>query len=397
MSTHPKMSQLTMFASQPLVEKSPGASQMRSALIYPTLLTHGDLFAEGKDKGPLQPVPSPADKTKACFKLTMRGASSVAFVGFLVHMMIQSPKTAKIGPLIQQSNFYLPLWYIIIYCGGILPTIMINALTGKWTAPPFIYPPKGAATICIHVIPAVLWLVGSIVQVYLTTVGDFVYHRVNGNPFMAIIFVTFELSALYSLVKDLSPLGRHVKFMEWALAIGTFIYFVMGMVFISSGIPEYHTGHKICMNVCMITASGPGLFRVLRHLRELVSGRLFQVSRFTNYADIPGSPYLRNFRDVESTYFCLAFLITDAYAGLVFYREGILFDSPWSTLGWSFLILPVFAVVLSILLRFVPGIDEDFKWTPALNYNWPVLKPVLKEVPDLVNASEAEALIQEKA
>merc|ERR1719356_1115907 len=248
--------------------------------------------------------------------------------------MIQSPKAQSVGPLVRQSNFYLPLWYIIVYIGGISPTIMINVATGRWTAPPFNYPPKKAGIVYIQVIPAVLWLLGSTLQVYLTTVGDFVYHRVNGNPFMTSIFMTFELSAVYSLVSDLSPLGQHVKFMEWALAIGTWIYFALGMFFVSSRWPEdYHTGHKICMNILMITASGPGFFRVLRHFRELVTGRLFKCNLYTNYADIPGTPNLKNFRNVESTYFVLAFLLTDAYAGLVLYKEGVLFKSPWTTVG----------------------------------------------------------------
>lgn len=317
---------------------------------------------------------------KTYFKISLRGASSATFVAFLVYMMVQSSKAPSDRPLVQQSNLYLPLWYTIVYVGGILPTVMINAAAGKWTAPPFNYPPRKSYVVYLHVIPAVLWLLGSALQVFWTTVDNWAYHRVTGNPFMTTIFVTFELTAVYSLVTELSPLGHHVKFMEWSLVLGTFVYFALGMFYVSLG-ADYHIGHKICMNVLIIDASGPALFRVLRHFRELVTGRLFKCNRFTNYADIPGNPRnLKNMHNVESTYFVMGFLVTNAYASFVLYKDGVLFNSPWSGLAWSFLSFPVVSIVAGILLRFVPGINEDwredFNWTPALDYNWQVLEPV---------------------
>merc|ERR1712232_183703 len=140
----------------------------------------------------------------------------------------------------------------------------------------------------------------------------------------------------------------------------------------SSGI---NTGHKICMIMTMITASGPGFFRVLRHARELVAGRLFSPARFTEYDDVPNNPpQWVNFKNVESTYFCLAFLGTDAFAAFAFHRMGLLSGSGWSWLCQVFVMFPVLAVVGSIFVRFVPNAHDDFDFAFAIDYNFPVLK-----------------------
>jgi len=182
---------------------------------------------------------------------------------------------------------------------------------------------------------------------------------------------------MISCFSKLSPLGAHVQFMEILLGLGTFIFFFMGMVFIAL---KDHLGHKICMNVLIITALGPGFFRVLRHTRELLTCRLFKVDRYTNYQDIPGTRNLRNFHNVESTYFVLAFLLTDLYTFWALHTYEV-FTTEKAWLGYLCVGLPVVAVLVGILLRHVPcvtekmfpGQSQDFNWSLALDYNFPVL------------------------
>jgi len=290
---------------------------------------------------------------------------------------------------ISEATTWVSIWYFIVTAGGLMPTFLISLFTDKWTAPPFNYRTKGTGIILLHVIPATLWLIGSILQVFFTTLdkpswelaqgpnGAFLVHRVFGGSLMNTIFIVFEVSAIYSLVSNLSPLGKHVQLMEWLLAIGTFIYFTTGLFFIYLQDPYYHTGHKICMIMTMITASGPGFFRVLRHTRELATGRLFSPALFTEYDDVPKNRHQwRNFKNVESTYFCLAFIGTDLFAALVFSRMGLLHGSEWSWLCQLFVMFPVLAVVGSILVRIVLAKEtyEDFHFTFAIDYIFPVLK-----------------------
>jgi len=276
--------------------------------------------------------------------------------------------------LVFDANVYVSLWYIIVITGGLMPPLILRSFSGQWCAPPFNYPPTGAHIIALHVIPAVTWLVTSGAMVFFTTLEDFSLHRTFGMAGMQSIFLTFELSALYSMVSNLSPLGRHVQTMETLLAAATWLYFVIGMYYIAQFEPEYHTGHKISMVTTMITASGPGFFRVLRHTRELLSGRLCKPTRYTNYADVPdNAENWYNFKSVESTYFCLAFLITDAFVIWVYHQMGMLSDPRWGSLCIFYGVLPILGVVMPILYRFVPGHHPDFDWTFSLNYNFPVL------------------------
>jgi len=171
-------------------------------------------------------------------------------------------------------------------------------------------------------------------------------------------------------------------FMEWSLALGTNVYFFAGMAFVSLG---HIQGHIICMNMLMITAFGPGFFRVLRHAREFVTGRLFQPSNYKNYLDVVGTAHLRNFRCVESSYFCMAFVFTDAYAAFVFHQTGVFADPEWRRLALAFVALPIAFLVFGILLRcfpcltdlFWPGQSEDFNWYFCLDYDWNVLEEPL--------------------
>merc|ERR1719210_1701221 len=113
------------------------------------------------------------------------------------------------------------------------------------------------------------------------------------------------------------------------------------------------------------------MFRVLRHTRELLSCRLFKPSRFTNYYDIPkrSAADFKNFKDVESTYFCIAFLITDAYIFHTLYQMGVWTQpaapSPgggdpfeWRHIMSTFIALPVVVIVISILVRYTPLMTE---------------------------------------
>uniref|UniRef100_A0A7S1F6Z8 Uncharacterized protein n=1 Tax=Noctiluca scintillans TaxID=2966 RepID=A0A7S1F6Z8_NOCSC len=278
--------------------------------------------------------------------------------------------------LVTDANIYVSLWYIIVITGGLLPTLSIAFYTGQWCAPPFNYPSQAIdkKVIILHVIPATCWLFGSTAMLFATTFENFNLHREIGLCLMQTIFVAFLASAMYSLVSDLSPLGKHVQLMEWFLAFGTWLYFVLGMYFIAQPGTEYHTGHKICMVTTMITASGPGFFRVLRHFRELVTGRLFRPSLFTNYSEVPSNERnWTNLKSVESTYFCLAFIMTDAYLLFVFSRMGVLRDSEWSLLCWMVVSFPVISVLISALLRFVPGLNNDFSFSFALNYDFTTL------------------------
>jgi len=307
---------------------------------------------------------------------------ALAFQVYIVFRALQ-PKgkmmPAHTDPLVTKTNIFLGIWNFICFLGGIAPTCLIQTFYKKWTAPPFNYPTKKFKTdiIWLHVVPAVAWFTFASIQIYTTGLHSWAWHRFNGLAILIPVFAVFNFSAMISCFSKLSPLGAHVQFMEILLGLGTFIYFVMGAGFIAF---KDHLGHKICMNVLIITALGPGFFRCLRHTRELVTGRLFKVDRYTNYQDLPGTKNLRNFRDVESTYFVLAFLLTDAFTACALYTYGV-FTTEKDWLGYFCLGVPAFAVLFGILLRYFPHVTEymfpgqsqDFNWSFALDYNFPVL------------------------
>lgn len=296
------------------------------------------------------------------------------FMVFVAHVAMRSDQLPDgADPLVRDSSLYIPIWYFLVCGWGLVPTMLIGALGGKWTAPPFYYPPPKSFIVTAHAAPAMLWLVGSALQIFFAqegllsaTADPWLQHRVLGMTGMTSIFVAFQITAIISLLADLSPLGRHVQFMEWNLALGSWLVFAAGLYYISTG-PAGHTGHKICMSFVMLYASGPLAFRVLRHVRELLAGRLFSPGKFSAYSDLEGKR-LKDMRNVESTYFCIAFLMTNAYAFLFSYQSGILLgDEKW--LVYCLLILPIAGVLLGILMRFVPGISPDFQWRFQLDFS----------------------------
>ena len=299
-------------------------------------------------------------------------------------------------PVDYKANIYIPIWNFVCFGGGIVPTLLIQAYYGKYTAPPFNYPwrvgqmySSDQTTILkLHVVPAMLWFLATSFQVFAIGLTDskIPWHRIGGLTFAVPVFSIFDFSAMISCLDKLSPLGAHVIFMEVSLALGTLIFFLMGLFFIA--IKDYFA-HKICMTFLIITALGPGFFRVLRHFRELVSWRLFKAPQFTNYKDVEDTKHTYNFRNVESTYFTMAFLITDAYAGYTLYQYGVFKDPTHAWLGYFFVALPVLFVIFGATLRYFPSItglfcrlvprlskgdQKDFHWAAALNYNFCVLR-----------------------
>eukprot|EP00494_Astrolonche_serrata_P031525 UN31794 len=233
--------------------------------------------------------------------------------------------------IVKAFNWYLPLFYLLIQV-GFLPPLFIYIFTNQWTAPPFIYPKEGYDVIMFHIVPGFSWIILSSIQVKLITFDDHTYHRVLGGVFVILLFGGFIYTAFWSMKRKLSPLGTHVELMEKGLLLGIVFYFMGGIFYIilaSRGPYEdnhqYFINHKIFMTACIIGAAGPGVFRVLRTIRETVTGRIWYVGKYVEYQSIKnrGGKDLDNLQDVESTYFNLAFLVNNLLMYVFYVLAGI--------------------------------------------------------------------------
>jgi hypothetical protein len=221
------------------------------------------------------------------------------------------------------------------------------------------------------------------------------WHRIQGM-ILFMLFAIFIFTALYSAQVKLSPLGNHVIFMEWVLGLsiagfmcGGLISIVLAYVNQKNGKPdhEYFQNHKMFMMATIMGSGGPGIFRVLRTLREIYSGRLWYPSKHTEYAQINytfwrrergledlsdadrkiSSENIKDFRDVESSYFCYAFIVTSGLMYIPYYWAG--FGTHW---------IPIFVCtepILGVAMSVIMGkIWKDYHFDWRLDYNFRTLK-----------------------
>jgi hypothetical protein len=317
-------------------------------------------------------------------------AGYVAFVAYMMKAN-EDKNDNEDSKAVYNGTKFVGMYYLLLTFIGFSPPLIIKGFTGRWTAPPFYYPENSARVLNSHVLPAICWLLLSTVQVFLISQAYYMGHRVLGNPIIFTNMVIFLITAVYSEVKKVSPLGDFVICMESALAIGVFVTFCTGMYFIAAASQNYFGDaefeknrvvliqhHKEFMILTIFYAGGPGLFRVLRTTREFLTCRLFQASRYSAYSDVPNTPYLKSFRDVEATYFSMAFVITTSMAAYVLHLMDGLY---WMTI--LYLTFPFLAILLFVSLRCSPSLlnwlkldHQDMNWSFALDYNFdPLLKP----------------------
>ena len=98
------------------------------------------------------------------------------------------------------------------------------------------------------------------------------------------IFGAFVSTAMYSRAVKVSPLGRHVMFLEWWLGVASGVYLFAALVAIA--LFNDHYFHKVFMTFCILSSTGPGIFRALRSTRELVTGRLFKYDKYKLYDQV---------------------------------------------------------------------------------------------------------------
>jgi len=284
--------------------------------------------------------------------------------------------------------------YVFFLQIGFIPPLWIWGRTLRWTAPPFKYryTKQGQGVVTSHTIPALMWLALVSFQIKFLEPGAYMYHKILGFPFLSGLFSIFIITAVFSEKLKISPLGRHVMFMETFLSLGLMLYFAAGAVFIVIGDA---VSHRICMVALLIGSGGPGTFRVLRSIREFIAGRLSQYDKYTFYDQlnekidpvslIPGeqethianmrrgenADHLTDFRNVESSYFCMAFIVTDTWLFLTYYFANHL---NWMSL--LFCSFPIIVVILGIILRFIPPLlkyfpardQKDFHWSFQFDY-----------------------------
>jgi len=284
--------------------------------------------------------------------------------------------------------------YVFFLQIGFIPPLWIWGRTLRWTAPPFRYryTKTGQGVVTSHTIPALLWLALVSFQIKFLEPGSYLYHRILGFPFLSGLFSIFIITAVFSEKLKISPLGRHVMFMETFLSLGLMLYFGAGAIFIIIG---DQVSHRICMVALLIGSGGPGTFRVLRSIREFISGRLSQYDQYTFYDQLneeldpvslipnlqavhqanmkigENAAHLTDFRNVESSYFCMAFIVTDIWLFLTYYLANQL---NWMSI--MFCSFPIIVVIFGILLRFIPPLlnffperdRKDFWWNFQFDY-----------------------------
>merc|ERR1719511_638563 len=103
----------------------------------------------------------------------------IALLAFMVARVLIKRGQFGDRPLVVDANIYVPIFYIVVTVVGLLPTMAIALWTGEWCAPPFNYPlaTKKASIIALHVVPSILWMVGSATMVFSTTLSTFGFHR----------------------------------------------------------------------------------------------------------------------------------------------------------------------------------------------------------------------------
>merc|ERR1712124_177773 len=104
------------------------------------------------------------------------------------------------GPLVYEISVVCSLYYVFVFV-GILPPMFIHTFTGKWTMPPFGYPVSEYSHQVSHVVPAVLWLVLSAVQVYTTQHSWWYTHRLLGGSVLSMIAPVFMFTSGRSMTK----------------------------------------------------------------------------------------------------------------------------------------------------------------------------------------------------
>jgi len=320
----------------------------------------------------------------------------VALQILLINMFMKSSSLvwSEFGnvPLEKVLMFWLPIHFQVLFVGFIPPlSIWMLSKEAKWSAPPFMYNAEQRIVLVYHTFPAFTWLLLAALQVYfINEIPEM--HAVTGVAMTIPIFGAFIVTAMYSRDRMLSPLGNHVMFLEFWLGTASALYLFISLV--SMVFFDNKQMHKIFMTFCILSSTGPGVFRCMRTTRELLMGRLFQVAKYKWYdqALIKGAneseetrlARVKNLQDVESTYFASAFLVTNVGIALVFGAAGML-KEPIIVAG---LIAPPAIIAFARICghRFTPCLDYNFDVfdLPALpekieGYHYHIKDPIARE------------------
>merc|ERR1719161_2676849 len=139
-----------------------------------------------------------------------RGIVMSLYITLLAAMFFATPSSEERNDPTRMIN-YKACWYASVYffltLVGFFPPQIIHTVSGRWTAPPFNYNHAKRMVVESHVLPAALWLLGSTVQIWLTTSTSMLMHQILGF-FLILIVFAFIFTSFYSAHADLSPLGR---------------------------------------------------------------------------------------------------------------------------------------------------------------------------------------------
>lgn len=313
----------------------------------------------------------PKEKSLMCMRTFCAIGLGIVLI-YLVYCLIRSSLDTSPeydSPYIKVFNIYLPIYYLFLQI-GFMPPIIIFIKYGFLSAPPYIYPMDKSVVLFFHVVPAFSWIALSVLQVRFLTYANKLGHQVLGMGFITLLYGGFAASAWYSKERRLSPLGKHVMFMESGLLLGILLYFSAAIVFIVVGKWKalnaeadaywWFNQHKIFMIAAILGTGGPGVFRVLRTIREMITGRIWSPLKYPFYRAIfnRGGEDLEDLQSVESTYFNLAFLLNNVIMFVPYYLEDRDLGN-WYV--WVILSFPTGYVILGMILAKC-GCLNNFKW-----------------------------------
>lgn len=208
-------------------------------------------------------------------------------------------------------------WYTLGICltslvvsFGFAQSVGVYLKSGEWSAPPFKYPEQNAV-IKIHSKVAILWLIVSTLQpLFLLFESTKKYHRLVGK-LSPLISLPFLITAQIASNNHSEPVGPFVLYLQNMISAAVVFYYSNGLYNI------FYLGdkeaHKNAMFSAILASAGPGIFRVIRTIREIRSGRFtFDINQFKEYSELDTNEKMDNYQAVQNFYFMAAFVVTGA-------------------------------------------------------------------------------------
>lgn len=281
----------------------------------------------------------------------------------------------------KERQAHVAKWYFIgslvgagLATFGFIQSSLIYMKSGEWCAPPFRYPEQ-QGIIKIHSKLALTWLFISVLQPFFIYNKKYKkYHRLVGK-LSPIITIPFLLTAQMASKNHSEPVGPFVLFLQNSISIGVASYYSFGLY--NKFINNDTDSHKNAMFAAILSSCGPGIFRALRTIRELRSGRLFKmgldINNYYNYEDYGITVHGENansvtYRSVQNFYFMAAFIVTGAINQVIIGKANQmnkdivkikLFGKQFSVPAWIVPIVPTLFVAAGCYI-YLPKFEVDY-------------------------------------